>query len=476
MAVSANTPFVLKILSGPHQGAEVLLPLGQTTVGSSLDCDVILSDAMLAPLHFRLKVAAEGAEVIADAPDLFCQGKRVPVGQGASLGNFEFITVGTTQMIIGPSEGEWPNLTAADAPALFTDSLESVTADELEDAEGVAESDEGGNNEGQFTGFGDRMTQEPTGFRGRFAWFFKLEPRLRWAVGGGGALVFGLILWIIFASSSFSLENAMDQRDLAETRSEVQGILDKLNIPAQLACEISGNYIIVYGYVKTQDQRVRLMKALEGLGPGVLIKIYSEDSLALEAQELMQQYGMLVTIKADSPGKIQVNGYSADTAAWERARGALLSDIPGVQTIDDHVITGQQVQAQAVRILGQLDLANRVLITPQPQQVVAMGIVPPSMTQLWQQAREQLTQFLNDTVPLKDQVRVSDSTATTQNYFDNQLEMISVDSPRWISLQNGQKYFIGATLPSGYMIMDISDDGITLQRGSEQVKINLRSI
>ena len=50
----------LRILSGVHLGAEIVLEEGTWAVGRDDSCDIILSDAALAPRHCALTIGADG--------------------------------------------------------------------------------------------------------------------------------------------------------------------------------------------------------------------------------------------------------------------------------------------------------------------------------------------------------------------------------------------------------------------------------
>lgn len=54
---------VLRLFTGPHMGAELVLEPGEYVLGSSLDCDIIFQDSSVAPRHIRLVVEANPASI-----------------------------------------------------------------------------------------------------------------------------------------------------------------------------------------------------------------------------------------------------------------------------------------------------------------------------------------------------------------------------------------------------------------------------
>ncbi|ABM30007.1 type III secretion system inner membrane ring subunit SctD [Nitratidesulfovibrio vulgaris] len=56
--MSSSGDIILRVFSGPHTGAEVVLPPGDHVIGTEDSCDIILSDGGLAPRHVSIGVTA----------------------------------------------------------------------------------------------------------------------------------------------------------------------------------------------------------------------------------------------------------------------------------------------------------------------------------------------------------------------------------------------------------------------------------
>ncbi len=56
--MSSSGDIILRVFSGPHAGAEVVLPPGDHVIGTEDSCDIILSDGGLAPRHVSIRVTA----------------------------------------------------------------------------------------------------------------------------------------------------------------------------------------------------------------------------------------------------------------------------------------------------------------------------------------------------------------------------------------------------------------------------------
>lgn len=66
--MSAQGLITFRIFSGPHLGAELVLPAGTHSVGSDDSCDIILHDSSLAARHIQLVVSGADAAEDTEAP------------------------------------------------------------------------------------------------------------------------------------------------------------------------------------------------------------------------------------------------------------------------------------------------------------------------------------------------------------------------------------------------------------------------
>lgn len=86
--------FVLKIVRGANEGAEIALPEGvAVSLGKGDDCDVVLADATLPDGALTLKAAADGVTL-----------------DGAPLEPFAVMERGATAFAVGPADAPWDEL------------------------------------------------------------------------------------------------------------------------------------------------------------------------------------------------------------------------------------------------------------------------------------------------------------------------------------------------------------------------------
>ncbi len=132
--MSAAGVVSFRLLTGPHMGAEVVLPEGSISIGSDDSCDIILQDGSVAPRHARLDVIqAESGPSVQIMPldrNVLVRGESVP-SEGMPL-------PAATPCFLGLSCLAW--IPVGDSPDVWT----SVLAEVQETGWGTARSGKAG--------------------------------------------------------------------------------------------------------------------------------------------------------------------------------------------------------------------------------------------------------------------------------------------------------------------------------------------
>ena len=105
--MASDERFILKVLTGPNQGAELELSAGAYMIGSADECDVNFSDALVAPRHLSVELSEDS--IVAKRLDgkVFVDGKPM-VDTRQTIKFFQFVTAGSTYFLFGPAGREWP--------------------------------------------------------------------------------------------------------------------------------------------------------------------------------------------------------------------------------------------------------------------------------------------------------------------------------------------------------------------------------
>ena len=82
--------YLLKIVQGPHAGAEIALVEGSVTFGSSDACDIVLADSSLPAEAFALETSDAGVSL-----------KELPDGEARALDLYTLFTFGNSSFAVG---------------------------------------------------------------------------------------------------------------------------------------------------------------------------------------------------------------------------------------------------------------------------------------------------------------------------------------------------------------------------------------
>jgi len=290
----ARHNLILKVFSGPHVGAEVILRNGEHTIGSSDACDVILHDRLIAPRHARLLIS-EG-RVQCDRLDdavLMIDGKPQ---ESAVLAPFQYFTLGNTHLAIGPADQPWPAMSFPDfklrqmGPSLETPPVESKP---------VA---------------GQKVRTSRSSRR-----------KYYWAMMAAAILMMiaavGFPVWPSRApiSDAQTLNAAHLQHRLAETIAEcAPGSIVDIQFENGRCC--------VRGYVDNAEQQPRLQRRLPDICPNVRLRLWNSDQLVRAAAEVLAAGGLALNAAKGAPGEVVIRGAVSHGKCWADVQRRLRRD------------------------------------------------------------------------------------------------------------------------------------------------------
>lgn len=474
--VSQNPQFLLKVLSGPHQGAEVLLGAGVYTIGSSEEADVILTDISFLPEHFKLIFNPPNVQLELLAGDVFLQGKRVKTS-GVIVPFFQFLTIGSTHIVLGPAGEGWPLITALDAPPLQLNDdsdTEEIVKNESVDKETIQSIEPSSSILTDALAMGEGVNSSegmdllsPLNNRPQNLFLKQLPTILLFIVII--VLLTGLGVWYYNDMNSAALV-PVKMMSLEERKNQLEDLLEVQGASKQVQITVVDGVIILSGYVQKESTRLSLRRSLSLVDVHALIKIQSEESLIQGAQVILDQFALPISIKIDTiPGFLILEGYAPMENIWKKVQALMIQDIEGLLGIKDQVISGEKFRFIANNLLQSKGLSGAITFEPKKDYILAEGSLTRSQAYEWDKILSILTQQLGGYVAIKDVVIKAEPQAIDNQYFDGEIESLTIGPFGFISLKNGQKYFVGAVLPSGYTIVALSHEGVTLRKGDESV-------
>lgn len=314
--------YLLKIFSGPHVGAEVLLPSGTTIIGSGDDCDVVLTDRLIAEHHVEVSITDETIQCRPLGDDLvLVDGK--PVGKTV-IRPFQFFTIGTTHAAIGPEDKPWPHFDLSDfqlrPPAEEGEQIAETEAPETPEDTPPIDSSEDENQE-------DAPNQA------------NAEPPRRSFSFRRGPVAIALTLIIANSFLVVFLLGGTDSSDqpLAVQRDQADATLARSIRRFEPYVEIKrdNDRLEITGYVDTDSDRDELIRDVRQIDPRVVIKVRSTQALLGSVRKQLESDGWSSQLHAEAkqPGVMRIFGNllidkPETRQRWQKTEDRIRRDIP----------------------------------------------------------------------------------------------------------------------------------------------------
>ncbi|MDR3274161.1 MAG: type III secretion system inner membrane ring subunit SctD [Puniceicoccales bacterium] len=449
-----SSEHLLKILSGNHQGAEVVFGNEKAVIGNGEDSDIILSDSMIEAHHAEITFSDTGVVIKPLEGQVFVDGKLVKE-ESQAVEAFQFITIGSTHIVFGPSGEPWPSISAMDAPALEHSAEISPTGDQV--------------NAPPVESLDDTIKMKPSDLR-------KMKSRRTWIIGISSASIFAFALaLLVFLSVFFEEKKPMERPDIGKL---ITNKIREMGLNDTIAIETDGSVFTVSGYTDTSEELSILRTDLPKIAPKIKMKLYSEERMTSEMRDLMVGIPSTPKIECIKPGIFLISGYIYDKEEWDKIRRRIMDDIPGVIDVQDEVILPQKAVNLAKPILTRYKLIGKVAILPQSECIVVGGLVASDEEENWKLAKIQLERTFGSDVPVTNLVKVSDPEVIKRQYFGSEVDSVSISENglNWIGFKNGTRYMVGSTLANGYVIREITPDTITLVKNNQTVILRIGDI
>ncbi len=482
--------WALKILSGPHIGAEITLDPGTWTLGRHDECDLVLTDSALAERQFELSVSPEGVQVtcLAQGGHVYIAGQPQP--QTFSLAPHTVAMSGSLYFAIGQIGQPWPELNLGGSP-MATTPPPAVTSDQSEPGESsrpAQESEFDANipmvddkvDDGELKTFDYPEYSEEITNRSspsKFSQRLKNVNLLRWCqkhpliVGGSAIGLFmsflvGGFIWLWMMTDP---ENAAPSISSAH---KVERIIRQMDIPNIELQKLPDGSIMISGYIADNTIKNLLQQALNTAKVPYSLKAIVMNEMRATAVSVLERYGFKqMSVELDTtPGSLILNGYAITPKEVSRISKLLKQEVHGLIAIID------QVQYQAIRMktlrsmLKERNIFHQIRLFETPGKVALQGRLTDAaqgyhLKEVVQNFREKYKNQpkleVNVTLPATDLV-------TMQPQLD--IKSISLGQIPYVILDNGEKYLRGAKLKNGYILEGINLEYLTLKLGRERIK------
>lgn len=462
-----QSTLVLRILSGPHAGAEITLQEKPLCLGRDESCDIVLVDDALQSRHMNIFIKEGSVFCVPEqGADVFVDGVRID--KELTLQNFQPIVCGTTLMAVGNENVVWPH-------------IEPPKPREQQD---VAEEDPEKTSE---------ITSTPPSKTKKFD-LKKVKTFVfvsnHWAhFKHKRSLIVALLslacifcYWLFFHSSEKSSSTDPTATfPIVSLKKSIETVLEAENIDPNLTkISLSGQRFILSCYVATNQEKVELEKKLKAL-PRISfqsIHIYSQEKLIEQAQDLLAGAQTLKIGPGPELDTVVLKGYLYSIETLPSIKNKLLSDVSGLNGIETTLLSPDEIYDLASNLLTENNLMGLLKIQPVKTGLMVMGNIQSSDEPTWKTTQKALKKCFSDICKVLTYVAVVAPQAVKRIFFPSSITTVSIPEKGkpWVDLKNGERYFEGTLLPSSYKIKSITNEGILLQKNEDAVFFSLAEL
>ena len=423
----------LKFLFGKHNKVEVTLPEGETIIGKDeLIADIVLSDDNIHSQHLILHVTDSTVEITdaSNVTSLTINDEYIKDKTNILLQPFDVVQLDEMIFTIGFIDDD-----------LIDDvDVENDTVDHFNDVSGKIST---------------------TNTR---------------------ALLISLSVIVIIIGFSFHLFTDKGHKKKVEIANIKNEPLENIN---QLIKKFKLNNLSVFldnntstyiidGYVDTKLKRKNIITKIDDLGIKYKNKIKSMDSIHQSVKFILSNFGynQVSVINDDIPGSIILKGYIVDSTNWPKVEKMIQTDVPGLLAWKMDIKMVSDYIDKFKPMLDKADLLNKVELIDNKESIEARGELNKSEAADFYKVSKAFSDKFTGSPKV-----ILKSIPSTSNINDINFNVKAIrfgDEP-YVVLTNNIRYTIGARIPSGYSIVDISQSGVEMIKGEKQITIDFRS-
>jgi type III secretion protein D len=295
--------WILKILSGPHRGAEIALAAGDYQVGSDEADDLVLHGCQLQKAHFRLHIGATSLAItlLIDAMPLVVDGEA-QTATAVAIPSLSLIGLGGLLFALGRPEDDWSQPALQPSPAV---------------------------GDGQI---GDKAVDSATETAQPPAVGKKRSHRKVGAVTLLGSVGAALVFLTLFLRSGEPLATVPPAAPTVPMPQEQWREIGEKVDTSQLELVVTEQGHAIKGYVGTQADFDKLHSLIEMVGLQAHEEIVVIEKIIGAAQDILQDQGLndIGVFQGAERDVFVLEGVVPDEKKWQAVFAILERDVKGV--------------------------------------------------------------------------------------------------------------------------------------------------
>jgi type III secretion system YscD/HrpQ family protein len=419
-----NIQYVVKVLSGVNEGATAdLQDTSGVVIGRSVGCDIIFNGANVADRHVAVELDGGRIRLTPLAQPVYIDGRDVGSNEIILQPN-QLVNVGVVDFTIAEKNQPWPD---------YDSTTKKLVVDQNASISGV-------------TRVGDGLNAKASLLGNPWLWI---------------AAVIMLLANIHYLTQQYG--GIPGLLGFSETTDQkVNSVIRVDKYPGLYVKRINGQLTQIEGYVSTMTEKALVENEVAEFGDSVVSHILVDSEIEDNARKIAQSLGENeITFSTIEHGRLKASGLTDNRSKWMNIKENIRSDVRGVTSIhDDDVRNLNEMYVVLERKIAAEKFSKRIDIKLNSGTIVVKGRLTKEEKARWLQIKEE---FLgNSFYPFKfrEIIRAPDADIKLS------IRSVSVGDIPFIISKEGNKYFNGSHVGSGYYIESINDDHILLNNNN----------
>lgn len=437
----------LRVLVGPQAGSSLSLGMGDYSLGTSDECEIILIGSRLEPIHARLSVDGDQITVKpAEGKVCDAQGNEILDSFPLTLGMP--VDLGGVWVSVDSVDARWPD------PADVLPTPVSPSPVEQTVTEGEAQT---------------RPADNPASrLRNRAKITLIIS-----AVGLTLIVLAGISLaaWMIEQQTHPEVVATVSKPvvpTIPVNQQKILQIIQNLDLARSVEMKISDKGSIrVSGYLPDDTTKKRLIQALDNVSPSPKTELYVDSELLEASKKILADKldPARAKLKAESVthGVLKVRGAVSMQTAKENAYEMVKSEVPGLRQIDGVILQADDLPQQFQEKIISAGLVKKLQVVSRQPEFVLRGTMTEEDLRNWETVLTEFNEDYGKILPIRATIRV------IQKKSPFNVQIVVGGNMPFVITESGQRVTRGGDI-NGHTLMTIKDTEVIFD-GNEKIKI-----
>ena len=438
----------LRVLVGPQAGSSLSLGIGDYSLGTSDDCEIILMGSRLEAIHARLSF---DGDQIAVTP---VEGKVCDAQGNEILDTFPLtlgmpVDLGGVWVSVDSVDARWPDpADVLPTPAPPSPVEQTVTESEI-----------------------------PTQLADNPASRLRNRAKITLIISAAGLSLIvlagiSLAAWLIEQQTHPEVVATVSKPvvpTIPVNQQKVLQIIQNLDLALSVEMNISDKgSISVSGYLPDSNTKERLIQALDNISPSPKSELYVDSELLEAAKKVLADKldPSRASLKAESVtnGLLKVRGAVSMQTAKESAYELVKSEVRGLRQIDGMILQADDLPQQLQEKIISAGLSKKLQVVSRQPEFVLRGAMSEEELRNWETV---LTEFNDDygkILPIRATIRV------VQKKSPFNVQIVVGGNMPFVITESGERVTRGGDI-NGHTLITIKDTEVIFD-GSEKIKIS----